>query len=691
MLIPSERPQLLIVAPMEECQALRAILSPEWELIETESEQQAIPMLERCELSPSGILLGGIPHTVDGQMIYRWLKQETGGEIPLFIILTPQQEHVFNRSIELEAAELLVKPFNPLVIRRRVRQCIRLFKRRAEVARQAEEQMLTVTDQTPVLQQNIEAMIDTMSALVEFRDCQPGTHVRKVRQITWMLLSELKSHTGMTIQQIEQISTAASMHDIGKIAVPDEILQYPGPLNQDQMAVVRLHTLRGYEIIQRMNPKGENQILRYAAQICRSHHERWDGSGYPDGLRGEQIPLCAQVVGLADVYDTITSNRTYKEARTHREACQMIESSAGRFFSPKLIGAFRAIQPYLEQPPDHLPVPAHFVPAAEELELERQLRRVALARNEYHQLTDLSGDIYFYYDYQQRTLEFSSSFCRIFCNSATPQKIPLSQIRKCIQLGLLRKLSSYLNRLSPDNLQIKTELELETAQGSRKWFECYFRAQYNGNELTDYYGKFIDIDHLKNEAKLWKEQAQTDQLTGLLNRGAMQRKAEQLLTQHQPLTFLFIDLDDFKQINDTYGHLFGDRVLRHISQQIKARMRTGDLIGRIGGDEFLAVLPGSGNPEQLSRRAGQLLGIFSVSLPVDGTPAPQEYRVCGSIGISVSPGDGTGYAELLRKADIALYTAKKAGKNTWRFFKPEMMENATGSVLSEIDCNPEEN
>ena len=685
MLIPSERPQLLIVAPEEERQMLRAILSPEWDLIETETEEQALPLLERHYISLSGILLGGIPYTVDGHKIHRWLKQNTVGNIPLFIILAPHQEHVFNRSIELEAAEVLVKPFNPLVIRRRIRQCIRLFNKRTEIYRQVQNRMQVHSVQLPQLQRNIEAIIDTMSALVEFRDCQPGSHVRKVRQITWLLLTELRQYTNLTAQQIEQICTASSMHDIGKIAIPDEILRYPGPLNEQQMQTVRMHTLRGYEIIQRMNPRGENQILLYAAQICRSHHERWDGSGYPDGLRGEKITLCAQVVGLADVYDTITSTRTYKEARTHREACQIIEETAGRLFSPKLINAFRAIQPYLEQPPGSLPVPSHFVPAAEELELERQLRRVALIRNEYHQLSDLSGDIYFYYDYHERTLEFSSAFCQIFCNTAAPQKIPLSQIRKCIQLELLRKLSTYLNQLSPDNLQIKTELELETADGGKKWFECYFRAQYNGSELTDYYGKFIDIDNLKAEANLWKEQAQNDQLTGLLNRGAMQQKVEQLLKEQQPLTFLFIDLDDFKRINDTYGHLFGDRVLRHISHQIKTRTRTGDLIGRIGGDEFLAVLPGAGNPEQLARRARQLLGIFSVSLPVEGTLPSQEYPVCGSIGISVFPQDGTEYADLLRKADIALYTAKKAGKNTWRFFEPKMLDKNAGSVLSEID------
>lgn len=684
-MIPSERPQLLIAAAAEEREALKTILSPDWELIETDNEEEALPVLEQYGENLSGILLGGIPYTADGRKIYRWLKQHSKHEIPLFIILTPFQEHVINRAMELGAAEVLIKPFEPSIVRQRILQCIRLFEKRSAVNDRVRCQAQDTIRQAHPLQQNVEAIIDTMSALVEFRDFQPGSHVRKVRQITWMLLNELKQQYGLTPRQIEQISTASSMHDIGKIAIPDEILRYPGSLNEQQMETVRLHTIRGYEIIQRMNPRGENQILLYAAEICRSHHERWDGSGYPDGLCGDEIPLSAQVVGLADVYDTIVSVRTYKDAHTHQEACKIIEGHYSEQFSPELLGAFRSVRHLMESPPHRIPVPRYDLPLADELEIERQLRRVALTRNEYRQLSDLSGDIYFYYDYQEQTLELSTAFCHTFGGNETVQKIPLAEIRKHIDTNILYHLSSSLSRLSPDNLQIKTELELETADGRKKWFECYFRAQYNGTELTAYYGKFIDIDKLKTEANRWREEAQTDPLTGLFNRGAMQTKVEMLLRSGQPLTFFFIDLDDFKQINDTYGHPFGDQVLRHIGSQIKKRTRTGDLIGRIGGDEFLAVLPGVKDPKLLTRRAGQLADIFTASLPVEGTLTPQEYQVSGSIGISIAPKDGTEYADLLRKADIALYTAKRAGKNTWRFFEPEMLKTTAGSVLSEID------
>ena len=387
-MIPSEHPQLLIAAAAEEREALKAILSPDWELIETENEEQALPVLEECP-GLLGILLGGIPYTADGRKIYRWLKQHPANEVPLFILLTPLQEHVFNRAMELGAAEVLIKPFEPEIVRRRISECIRLFKKRSAVNAQVLSKLQDSIRQIHPHQRNVEAIIDTISTLIEFRDFQHGPHVRRVRQIAWSLLNELKQQRGLTPRQIEQISTASSMHDIGKIVIPDEILRFPGSLNEQQMEIVRMHTIRGYEIIQRLNPRNENQILVYAAEICRSHHERWDGSGYPDGLQGDEIPLSAQVVGLADVYDTIVSARTYKQPHTHQEACWIIEQDYHGQFSPELLAAFHSIHHLMEDPIDRMPIPHSDLTLADELEIERQLRRVALTRNEYRQLSNL--------------------------------------------------------------------------------------------------------------------------------------------------------------------------------------------------------------------------------------------------------------------------------------------------------------
>jgi putative two-component system response regulator len=187
-------------------------------------------------------------------------------------------------------------------------------------------------------------MVETLATLIEFRDCESGEHVRRICGLTEILMtavSEMYPEYALPKSEIDKIVTASVLHDVGKISIPDSILNKPGRLTAEEFEIMKLHTVKGCEILQKIPNIMDAEVYKYSYDICRHHHERWDGKGYPDKLAGDDISIWAQVVSIADVYDALTSERVYKSAYDHDTSVKMILSGECGLFNPKVLEAFK--------------------------------------------------------------------------------------------------------------------------------------------------------------------------------------------------------------------------------------------------------------------------------------------------------------------------------------------------------------
>ncbi len=240
----------------------------------------------------------------------------------------------------LGADDVVTKPYTTLSIQRRVQILVDLTGHQMNL-----EKM--VGEQSEVIRRNNQVMVDTLSTVLEYRSAESGHHVLRIRRFTKVLLEEVaKNHPeyGLRQHDIDIITSAAALHDIGKVSIPDVILNKPGRLTKDECAVMKTHTTIGSQLVEGLKAMGDEEYLSYIRDITLYHHERWDGKGYPHGLKGDEIPLCAQVVGLVDAYDALTNERVYKKAYSHEKAVSMILNGQCGLFSPELLECFKQVQ-----------------------------------------------------------------------------------------------------------------------------------------------------------------------------------------------------------------------------------------------------------------------------------------------------------------------------------------------------------
>lgn len=339
----SEKPSVLIVDDSEMNRIiLNEMLKDEYRVLEADNGRTALDMVDRYGDELSLVLLDIIMPGMNGFEVLGELSRRTVADsLPVIMISSEDSDDVVLRAYELGASDYISRPFNARVVRRRVSNTIRLY---------AKQRRLTslLSQQYNERVKNSRMLIDIMAGVMELRNGESGLHVTHIEKLTELLLGCLVHRSDKFPLDNEQRSTiamASALHDIGKMSIDDAILNKPGRLTSEEFEIMKTHTTLGADMLFELGHQhAGNSLLEYAYQIARWHHERWDGKGYPDGLKGDEIPIAAQVVSVADVYDALTSVRVYKDAIPHQEAIQMILDGKCGQFNPLLLDCLLEVQ-----------------------------------------------------------------------------------------------------------------------------------------------------------------------------------------------------------------------------------------------------------------------------------------------------------------------------------------------------------
>ena len=674
---------ILIVDDSEMNRSLLAdILSEEYQVLEADNGRKAVELLERRSGEIALVLLDIVMPEMDGFQVLAVMNEKGWlGGIPVITISAETSPAYIDHAYDLGATDYISRPFDLRTVLRRVRNAIMLY---------AKQKMLEglVTEQIVEREKSTFLMVEILSNIVEFRNGESGLHVLHIRTLTQILLrrlAELTEAYHLTPDRMALIVNASALHDVGKISIPEEILNKPGKLTAGEFETMKTHSAIGAGIMRDALQRHQEELLQVAHNICRWHHERYDGRGYPDGLTGEDIPIEAQVVALADVYDALTSVRVYKPAYSHEEAMGMILNGECGVFNPLLLRCLNEVGPRLKE--EIGARGSDGVSEAGALEItnrliadgkvsDRTLSLLEQERTKYQFFASMSNEIQFEYSVQSGLLTMSEwgaeqlGLDMIIDHPGTNPALHRVFSQEDY-LDLVRQLRS----ATQESPIVKGTYCLHV-RGEERWYKAVARPLWDGQEPPRYVGaigKFVDFHEEQLRLERLKRMAEQDALTGLSNHPSARRMAEAALAQRdKSFALALIDLDCFREANARHGHLFGDQVLRHVAGALRGSIRSGDIAARIGGDEFLLFMEYRGDIRPVLLRLFETLG-----------GAYEGYPVTLSLGAARAPEDGAGYEELFQAAERALYAAKRAGGNRCAFYDPSMRERR--SLLSPMD------
>ena len=497
---------------------LAAILEEEYDIIQANDGVQAVDCLQRHAEEISLLLLDIVMPHMDGFEVLSYMNKEHWIDaIPVVIISSENSPIYIKRGYDLGATDFIGKPFDANMVLRRSANAILLG---------AKQRRMTsiVSNQIYEREKSSKLMINILSHIVEFRNGESGLHVLHIQTITEMLLRQLvqkeNNRYALSKEQIRMITTASALHDIGKISIPDEILNKPGRLTAEEFAVIKGHSMAGANMLSELPlDQKEEPLVKTAYEICRWHHERYDGGGYPDGLKGEEIPVSAQVVALADVYDALTSERCYKDAYSHEKAIEMILAGQCGAFNPLMLECLLDISSSLKkkmgykskeryEQTDLSDIASRF----HDFEMdssEKIVQQLEFERMRYNFLAEGSRNIVFTYTISPPLLTFNQAGCKR-SGITEPSFSPLQSgvLKDLVEEQSLKRLIRKITQATRETPDVTSNLFLTDGKNP-----CHYRCQcrviwtdgaekgYTGivGKLTDITDDYMVMENVREE------------------------------------------------------------------------------------------------------------------------------------------------------------------------------------------------
>ncbi len=673
--INTQQEKILIVDDSEMNRSILAdMLAEDYEIVEMEDGVAAVSYLRGHVMELSLVLLDIVMPRLDGFGVLEAMQQNHWiDDVPVVIISAENGSNQVERAYALGATDFIPRPFDALIVRRRVVNTLLLYAKQKRLISMVEEQVYEK-------ERHSDLMIDILSHVMEFRNGESGLHILHVRTLTDLLLSYLMEKTDryhLTMADIALISTASALHDIGKMAIDEKILNKPGRLTDEEFAIMKTHSTVGADMLSNLPVGRDDPIVKVAYEITRWHHERWDGRGYPDGLQGDAIPISAQVVSLADVYDALTSERVYKPPFSHEEAVAMICRGECGAFNPLLI---QCLTENAEQLRTALTRDASETIKRTKLRgiseetlrgegggvSKRTLRLLDRERMRNSFFASMSQTIQFEYTRSPSMVSLSTwgaqrfNLDEIIMNPFTDRRI-LELVGRDSLEEIIQKMAA----TTPEAPELRIDCPLHY-DGMARWHRVILRSLWSDDEIPQIEGALgtvMDIHDTQMHLMELEHKADRDTLTGLLNRASARKRMEMRMGDSPESHYALaeIDIDDFKIINDVYGHMFGDQVLQQMARSITGSVRSSDICCRAGGEEFFIFLEYRTDIERTIDR------IFkSLCFTYKGR------RVTVSMGVALGEDTGLDFDAMYHAADSALYAAKRGGKCQYQFYKPDM-------------------
>lgn len=484
---------------------LSDMLSDDYDIVEAADGEEALSILKERVYDIDLVLLDIIMPAVDGFGVldvmkrYHWIDNT-----PVIMISSETSQSYIRKAFELGVTDYIIRPFDSFIIHKRVSNTLMLYRKQKKLLSALEEQVYEN-------EKNNSMMINVLAHIVEFRNGESGMHVHHIKQLTSILLQNLIEKTDkyhLTENDILLISTASSLHDIGKISIDDKILNKPGRLTAEEFEVIKTHSVIGAEMLQDLHNTHNYPLFDKAYEICRWHHERYDGKGYPDGLKGEEIPISAQVTSLADVYDALTSNRCYKKAFSHEKAMEMILDGQCGAFNPVLLQCLKDCEKQiLAEFLDSIDTTQDdrlLIRATEELvenkissdKIDFSAHLPIAARDRWNFFSDGSGEIQFEYDAILDVLRLTKYGAKVLGLQE------LTMHPRGLKQGYLgaQNIQTILDAMQSEASLEKPVVKIKkhiSLNGPRRWYEIRIRTLWSNEENPKYtgiLGRIIDIN-----------------------------------------------------------------------------------------------------------------------------------------------------------------------------------------------------